>query len=129
MPRTFRSGRLPLTRGLVRTLDHDLRWHLQLPLKNSFVSKALYQARTGHDASGNRGSGFDLRYAPHRAGERGRGAANNSRTSPRRLPSRVGGRSRLRGGRRSRQHGAVGLLGQALGVLFPERLGNPPAKR
>jgi oxygen-independent coproporphyrinogen-3 oxidase len=45
------SGRLPLTRGLVRTLDHDLRWHMELPLKNSFVSKALYRLRTGHDAA------------------------------------------------------------------------------
>jgi len=46
-----KSGRLPLTRGLVRTLDHDLRWHMELPLKNSFVSKALYRLRTGHDAA------------------------------------------------------------------------------
>jgi oxygen-independent coproporphyrinogen-3 oxidase len=46
-----KSGRLPLTRGLVRTLDHDLRWNVVLPLKNSFVSKALYHQRTGHDVA------------------------------------------------------------------------------
>ncbi len=45
-----RGGRLPLTRGLVRTLDHDLRWHMVLPLKNSFVSKSLYRLRTGQSA-------------------------------------------------------------------------------
>ncbi len=45
-----KSGRLPLSRGLIRTLDHDLRWHMELPLKNSFVSKALYKLRTGHAA-------------------------------------------------------------------------------
>jgi len=46
-----KSGRLPLNRGLVRTLDDDLRWHIELPLKNSFVSKALYKLRTGHDVA------------------------------------------------------------------------------
>jgi oxygen-independent coproporphyrinogen-3 oxidase len=44
------SGRLPLTRGLVRDLDQNTRWHLQLPLKNSRVNKALFKARTGQDA-------------------------------------------------------------------------------
>jgi oxygen-independent coproporphyrinogen-3 oxidase len=43
-----RAGRLPLTRGLKRTLDDDLRWHIMLPLKNSFVSKTIYQLRTGY---------------------------------------------------------------------------------
>jgi len=45
------SGRLPLTRGLVRNLDEALRWNLLLPLKNSSVSKAAFQSRTGHDAA------------------------------------------------------------------------------
>ena len=41
------SGRLPLNRGLVRDRDADLRWHVVLPLKNMFVSKRDFHARTG----------------------------------------------------------------------------------
>jgi oxygen-independent coproporphyrinogen-3 oxidase len=42
------SGRMPLTRGLKRSLEDDLRWHLMLPLKNSMVSKSIYALRTGY---------------------------------------------------------------------------------
>jgi oxygen-independent coproporphyrinogen-3 oxidase len=44
------AGKLPLTRGLVRDLDQNTRWHMELPLKNSFVSKPVFEARTGYDA-------------------------------------------------------------------------------
>jgi oxygen-independent coproporphyrinogen-3 oxidase len=41
------KGRLPLNRGLVRTIDDQNRWHMILPLKNRSVLKKLYRRRTG----------------------------------------------------------------------------------
>ncbi|MFH1800088.1 MAG: coproporphyrinogen-III oxidase family protein [Candidatus Omnitrophota bacterium] len=38
---------LPLNRGLVRTKDDQMRWHVILPLKNRRVYKNLYQKGTG----------------------------------------------------------------------------------
>lgn len=49
--RRVRDGRLPLDRGMVRNQADNLRWHLVLPLKNSWVNKDNYKARTGEDAS------------------------------------------------------------------------------
>ncbi len=39
--------RLPINRGLVRTTDDRLRWHIILPLKNRKIYKAYYLKRTG----------------------------------------------------------------------------------
>ncbi len=43
------AGRLPLNRGLVRDPDDQLRWHVVLPLKNWWVVKRDFTARTGCD--------------------------------------------------------------------------------
>ena len=42
-----RAGELPLNRGIVRDRDASLRWHLLLPLKNSWLTKEIFFARTG----------------------------------------------------------------------------------
>jgi oxygen-independent coproporphyrinogen-3 oxidase len=41
------AGRLPLNRGLVRSSEEQKRWGIILPLKNSFINKNIYKARTG----------------------------------------------------------------------------------
>jgi oxygen-independent coproporphyrinogen-3 oxidase len=41
------GGKLPVNRGLVRTQDDQIRWHIILPLKNRKVYKAMFQKRTG----------------------------------------------------------------------------------
>lgn len=41
------GGALPVSQGLVRDRDAQLRWNLLLPLKNSEVHKAFYAERTG----------------------------------------------------------------------------------
>jgi oxygen-independent coproporphyrinogen-3 oxidase len=43
------AGRLPLNRGLVRSEEEQKRWAVILPIKNSFVNKAIYRERTGAD--------------------------------------------------------------------------------
>jgi oxygen-independent coproporphyrinogen-3 oxidase len=40
-------GRLPLNRGLTRSFEDQLRWHLILPLKNREVHKKRFFKRTG----------------------------------------------------------------------------------
>ena len=39
------QDKLPLNRGLVRTVDDQLRWHMILPLKNRKVFKNMFQKR------------------------------------------------------------------------------------
>lgn len=41
------EGRLPLDRGLVRDLEAQKRWAFILPLKNSFVRRAIFERRAG----------------------------------------------------------------------------------
>jgi len=45
--RSIEQGKLPLNRGLVRSLDDQLRWHIILPLKNRDVLKKQFKERTG----------------------------------------------------------------------------------
>lgn len=42
------SGRLPLNRGIVRSLSEQMRWSIILPLKNYYLPKKLFYRRTGH---------------------------------------------------------------------------------
>ena len=42
------NGRLPLNRGLVRSLNEQMRWSIILPLKNYYLPKKLFQRRTGY---------------------------------------------------------------------------------
>jgi oxygen-independent coproporphyrinogen-3 oxidase len=41
------QGKLPLNRGLVRSKEEQLRWHIILPLKNRDIIKSNYLERTG----------------------------------------------------------------------------------
>lgn len=41
------AGKLPLNRGLVRSADDQLRWAVELPLKNRLVIKAYFKKLTG----------------------------------------------------------------------------------
>ena len=45
--RKIEEGRLPLSRGLVRSPEEQMRWAIILPLKNSEVRKPLFAERTG----------------------------------------------------------------------------------
>lgn len=45
--RSVAEGRLPVDRGLVRSLEEQARWSLILPLKNSSLSRSLFRARAG----------------------------------------------------------------------------------
>jgi len=42
------NGRLPLNRGLVRSLNEQMRWSIILPLKNYYLPKKLFYRRTGY---------------------------------------------------------------------------------
>jgi oxygen-independent coproporphyrinogen-3 oxidase len=44
---SIEAGRLPVNRGLVRSTEEQQRWGIIPPLKNSFIDKNRYKARTG----------------------------------------------------------------------------------
>lgn len=48
---TIATGRLPLNRGIIRSLNEQMRWAIILPLKNYFLPKRLFKRRTGVDIS------------------------------------------------------------------------------
>lgn len=45
--RAVEEGRLPIDRGLVRSLEEQARWSLMLPLKHRSLPRALFRDRTG----------------------------------------------------------------------------------
>ncbi len=49
---SIEAGRLPVNRGIVRSVEEQQRWSIILPVKNSFVNKSIFKARTGRPLDG-----------------------------------------------------------------------------